>query len=603
MAYGPYCSIVQSSGMGKSRLLDEFSKTHILIPINLRRNEAGGFPPPDDAIRNLLTQSDKNGMLKFLIVLFQMTTRVITNKLKEADSRSERIRRFREFMREGETMASVGEKRRKFYNEIALAVVARMTSEPNYQDVGEALEALRTSLGPPTDYSPAPDVFIAFDEVHSLTEPDASRTCFIDLQSALHKLKNVSFFSFFVSTTSKISQFAIPGDMDPSNGMHDEELIPPVTFSDLGFDHLMHDRKIFDRYKTIEDVTSTECIVHMGRPLQVRLTLDINGTTDGLTRILDMSDKAQVQISNFMHVCVAIPEGFGAVRGVAASEPILSEAASLIMRNNPNFNLPDALINVLESYTISHGDQGELLVAAFFAQARDMYAQQTRHKHFPHDPTRFCPIFLVKDLLSNLFHEEHFSTMLDSLPSVRRADFPSRKFGDVFGKTKMHFNHMIQPFNDTSIDHPYLVSIMAHGVAVLGASCQPDFDMVYPYLFDTSDLVINKVGFIVIRVKNNLTLDDDHFKMMDPILCGNGRPQFTSYDFWCSGIGPDLLQPVDEDDAQTKWVTLLSKTDRSDRLFSTSNAPDLRRSHLPGGGDNEGHYGAWMMSNIPLDSV
>ncbi len=34
--YARYCSIVQSSGMGKSRLLDEFSKAHFLIPINLR---------------------------------------------------------------------------------------------------------------------------------------------------------------------------------------------------------------------------------------------------------------------------------------------------------------------------------------------------------------------------------------------------------------------------------------------------------------------------------------------------------------------------------------------------------------------------------------
>jgi hypothetical protein len=34
--YGRYCSIIQSSGMGKSRLVDEFSKKFFLIPINLR---------------------------------------------------------------------------------------------------------------------------------------------------------------------------------------------------------------------------------------------------------------------------------------------------------------------------------------------------------------------------------------------------------------------------------------------------------------------------------------------------------------------------------------------------------------------------------------
>ena len=34
--YGRYCSLVQSSGMGKSRLVDEFSKMFFLIPMNLR---------------------------------------------------------------------------------------------------------------------------------------------------------------------------------------------------------------------------------------------------------------------------------------------------------------------------------------------------------------------------------------------------------------------------------------------------------------------------------------------------------------------------------------------------------------------------------------
>ena len=40
--YASYCSIVQSSGMGKSRLLDEFSKRHFLIPINLRDEDSQG---------------------------------------------------------------------------------------------------------------------------------------------------------------------------------------------------------------------------------------------------------------------------------------------------------------------------------------------------------------------------------------------------------------------------------------------------------------------------------------------------------------------------------------------------------------------------------
>ncbi len=387
--------------------------------------------------------------------------------------------------------------------------------------------------------------------------------------------------------------------------------------------------------------------------LSQRLALDINGTTyvtSGSTSNYDMMDKVQLQIANHLRVCIAILEDLATVRGVAASEPILSEVASYIMTNYSNFNLSDALLNVLNSYAISHGERGELLVAVFFTRARDLYVQRTHPRLFPRVPTPFCPIFSVKDLLSNLFQARSFSTMLDSLPSVRRADFPSQKFGAVFENTKMHFNHMIQPLKQKVVVRPYLVAIMARGAAALGANCQPGYDMVYPFLYNTSDLVIKKTGFIIVQVKNhaNFLKPDPHlFRGMDPFACklldkdsdgpdftvpiirivfslggerpslnhityespglgaatfdANKHPLFTSYDFWCSGVSPDILQPV-EGDALTKWEILLGKTDQWEGLFSTSKAPDVRRSQYPGGGSNNDHYDAWMLDNIPLDS-
>ncbi len=42
--YTAFMSITQSSGMGKSRLIDEFSKTHFVIPLNLRDPSSIGIP-------------------------------------------------------------------------------------------------------------------------------------------------------------------------------------------------------------------------------------------------------------------------------------------------------------------------------------------------------------------------------------------------------------------------------------------------------------------------------------------------------------------------------------------------------------------------------
>ncbi|KAH8998947.1 hypothetical protein EDB86DRAFT_3075991 [Lactarius hatsudake] len=314
--------------------------------------------------------------------------------------------------------------------------------------------------------------------------------------------------------------------------------------------------------------------------------------------------------------------------GVAASEPILSEAASCIMRGNYGFNLPDALLNVLDLYAISHGDRGELLRIPL-------------EELFPEVLTQICPIFSVKDLFSQLFQESHFTMMLDSLPSIRRADFSSQKFGDVFGRTKMHFNHMIKPLEQEVLTRSCLLAMMARGAAAFGANGQFGFDMVYPFLYGASDLDVKKVGFIIIQDKNHvnpMAPNPKSFRKMDPFLCdllsnedtdftvpiirivfalgggessftrqtyrslddgavtfdGHGQPQFTSYDFWCSGIGPNLLRPVDEDHALKKWETLLGKTDKWDHAFSTSKALDVRRSQYPAGGSNDDHYCSWL---------
>lgn len=40
--YAPHCAIVQSTGTGKSKTVDEFSKHDFVIPINLRKPRAGG---------------------------------------------------------------------------------------------------------------------------------------------------------------------------------------------------------------------------------------------------------------------------------------------------------------------------------------------------------------------------------------------------------------------------------------------------------------------------------------------------------------------------------------------------------------------------------
>lgn len=80
--------------------------------------------------------------------------------------------------------------------------------DPSYTQ--GALNSLIICLGPKSTGTGAeilPDVFLVFDAAHSLTELKirGNRTPFLNLRLALKDVKSYSFFSFFLSTTSKIS--------------------------------------------------------------------------------------------------------------------------------------------------------------------------------------------------------------------------------------------------------------------------------------------------------------------------------------------------------------------------------------------------------------
>ena len=131
-----------------------------------------------------------------------------------------------------------------------------------------------------------------------------------------------------------------------------------------------------------------------------------------------------------------------------------------------------------------------------------------------------------------------------------------------------------------------------------GANFQPGIDAVYLYLYGSTVLDVKNVGFITVQVmKIDVTRQSqaENSQKMDPFGCGllpksaqvdgrfpipiirivsalcskelaithktyssaskgassesidhDGRPRFTSYDFWCSGVYPSIFRPVEE---------------------------------------------------------
>ncbi|KAH9051513.1 hypothetical protein EDB87DRAFT_1541276, partial [Lactarius vividus] len=308
--YAHYCSIVQSSGMGKSHLLDGFSKEHFLIPINLRPKDGKGYPPADEEVREFLTSNreyqDKNRSESsymraccFLKALFYVTVETTTKidahytPSEGGTKRMYQIKRFRQIMSEGQSMDSSRPKRVEFYHDVVSKasgevrrkksksrknepgdkskLVEKKLGDKHDKDLIDAFETLRSRIKDDTMEEPLlPDVFVVFDEAHPLTTPfesEGTQSHFVELRRALRVFSDVSLFTFFLSTTGKISQFSLPHSRDFSHRMNDGELKTPTPFIYLGFDQLMKNRRVFDKYKILEDVTSLDCIAHMGRPL------------------------------------------------------------------------------------------------------------------------------------------------------------------------------------------------------------------------------------------------------------------------------------------------------------------------------------------------
>jgi hypothetical protein len=110
------------------------------------------------------------------------------------------------------------------------------------------------------------DIFITFDEAHTLAEvvDDRNETRFIVLRRLLSSLTSEPLFSFFLSTTSKITP---PRGHDALSYINYGVLATPCPFICLGFDQLTRTRKVFESWNTLRDVTSLEYNAHMGRPL------------------------------------------------------------------------------------------------------------------------------------------------------------------------------------------------------------------------------------------------------------------------------------------------------------------------------------------------
>jgi hypothetical protein len=90
------------------------------------------------------------------------------------------------------------------------------------------------------------DIFVMFDKAHTLMScyDDHKESHFVVLRWALSALATQPLFSFFLSTTGKVTQFGQPCGHNASGHINDGYLASPHPFIFIGFDLLVGDCKI-----------------------------------------------------------------------------------------------------------------------------------------------------------------------------------------------------------------------------------------------------------------------------------------------------------------------------------------------------------------------
>ncbi|KEP53433.1 putative G2/mitotic-specific cyclin cdc13 [Rhizoctonia solani 123E] len=292
-AYNRSVAIVQSSGMGKSRLVDETSNLLFGIPLNLRETINQGtltYPPADKHLRAYFNHSENKSdeflqveHVIFLSTLFDCVT-PMAEKFKEGRTAVKQAIEWAAWLKEGQTAEAVGPNRSRLYRDVVEKARSKLVVLADPQILKALSSALRQSwvklrkaLVPEDGRHNADNMcFVYFDEAHGLTKPPAEvgplcrMSSYHNLCKVLAKLCDAPIFFIFLWTNSNLRQFAPPVFDHPSLRVSQGYAVFP-PFTELPFDVFVETamEKLAQPEVTMSltNVCTTDIMSHFGRPM------------------------------------------------------------------------------------------------------------------------------------------------------------------------------------------------------------------------------------------------------------------------------------------------------------------------------------------------
>ncbi|KAG7089193.1 hypothetical protein E1B28_010895 [Marasmius oreades] len=284
--------VVQSSGMGKSRLMDHSATLRFAIPFNVHEKMDPGtktYPPFDHEDREYLTKEFEHEVdaitrpLVFLQALFNETVAELQSQKTEITKGTpqEIAGKWYNWMKDGSTVDNVGPNRTMLYDRVVKkAKELEALQPPKYQKpLVHRAEALRVAAESLVNFlkklyktSVKFYAIVYFDEAHTLSLPSNKshrRTPYYALMHVLNMIRKTPIFFVFLSTNSSLQTFTPSNSAYPSiRVQNDTKLIPP--FFELPFDNFA--RKFTSEAKevgklTLAGVCELGQMTKFGRPM------------------------------------------------------------------------------------------------------------------------------------------------------------------------------------------------------------------------------------------------------------------------------------------------------------------------------------------------
>jgi hypothetical protein len=208
-------------------------------------------------------------------------------------------------------------------------------------------------------------------------------------------------------------------------------------------------------------------------------------------------EQEMIQVEKHMRVCLSVRPGFTSAMTIAASEPILAEAARDVMLR---MNSPEELLQALRLSGMDKGDRGEMVAMMLLLLAYD----KARVKAQVMGKTVKLPAVSLVSFLEALLCKDAHEDIMKMSSTLAGSEEKPKTLRDTFCRAKVYFTHFIRLDDFEVVNRQYLAGFMERGAAFLCAVGNPGIDIGIPFMFDgDGPLERSNMGVILVQVKND----------------------------------------------------------------------------------------------------